>query len=64
LPPCGYKYQLASANKPGGIFQVTATVHFIATWTVTGARGGKDLGPIDRRVSVPVTVGEIEVLNQ
>jgi hypothetical protein len=62
-PPCGYRYQRSSANEPGQAFQVTATVHYNATWTVTGAAGGGSLGPVDRSISVPVTVGEIQVVN-
>ena len=62
--PCGYKYSASSANQPGQAFQVTATVHYTATWTVIGAPGGGSLGPIDRSVSVPVTVGEIQIVNQ
>ncbi|HEX3539606.1 MAG TPA: hypothetical protein VHT75_04105 [Acidimicrobiales bacterium] len=46
------------------MFHLTATVHFAATWTVAGARGGGNLGTVDRSVSVPVTVGEIQILNQ
>jgi hypothetical protein len=62
-PPCGYQYSRSSANEPGQAFQLTATVHYSATWTVTGAAGGGNLGPIDRSVSMPVTVGEIQVVN-
>jgi hypothetical protein len=62
--PCGYKYSASSANQPGQAFQVTATVHYTATWTVTGAPGGGSLAPIDRSVSLPVTVGEIQIVNQ
>jgi len=64
LPPCGYKYSESSASRPGAVFTVTATVHFSATWTVTGAPGGGSLGTVDRSASISVTVGEIQVLNQ
>jgi hypothetical protein len=63
-PPCGYRYSRSSADQPGGTFTVTATVHYHATWTVAGAPGGGDLGPVDRSVSIPVVVGEIQVVNQ
>ena len=63
-PPCGYTYSVSSADQPGEVFQVTATVSYSATWTVTGAPGGGTLGPVNRTASIPVTVGEIQVLNQ
>jgi hypothetical protein len=62
-PPCGYVYRSSSAGQPGLQFPVTATVHYQATWTVTGAAGGGSLGPVDRSVSLPVSVGEIEALS-
>jgi hypothetical protein len=64
LPPlCGYVYSRSSANEPGEAFQATVTVHYGATWTVTGAPGGGSLGPVVRTVTVPVSVGEIQVVN-
>jgi hypothetical protein len=63
LPPCGYRYQRSSANQAGQAFQATATVHYSATWTVTGAPGGGSLPAVNRSVTVPVTVGEIQILN-
>jgi len=64
LPPvCGYEYSTSSANQPGEVFVVTATVHFNATWTVSGAPGGGVLPAVDRSVALPVTVGEIQILN-
>jgi hypothetical protein len=64
LPPvCGYEYSRSSANQPGGVFVVTATVHFSAKWTVSGAPGGGALPAVDRSVTLPVTVGEIQILN-
>jgi hypothetical protein len=62
-PPCGYVYRSSSAGQPGLQFPVTATVHYQATWTVIGAAGGGSLGPVDRSVSLSVSVGEIEALN-
>jgi hypothetical protein len=56
-------YQRSSANEPGQAFQLTATVHYGATWTVTGAPGGGALPGVDRSVTVAVTVGEIQILN-
>jgi hypothetical protein len=63
LPACGYKYSLSSANQPGEVFQAVVTIHYNATWTVTGAPGGGNLGPINRSLTLPMTVGEIQVLN-
>jgi hypothetical protein len=62
-PSCGYQYGTSSAGQPGQQFTVTATVRYQATWTVTGAPGGGSLGPVDRSVSVPVTVGQIEAVS-
>lgn len=64
LPPCGYKYSTSSASLAGEAFQATVTVHYNATWTVSGAPGGGILPGVDRSVTLPVTVGEIQVLNQ
>jgi hypothetical protein len=63
LPPCGYKYGASSANSPGQAFQMTVIVHYTASWTVVGAAGGGVLPPVDRSVTLPVTVGEIQVLS-
>jgi hypothetical protein len=62
-PPCGYLYRTSSAAQLGLQFRITATVHYQASWTVTGAAGGGSLGPIDRSVSALVTVGEIEAVS-
>jgi hypothetical protein len=42
---------------------MTVTVHFDATWRVTGAPGGGPLGTIDRSMTQTVTVGEIQIVN-
>ncbi|MDQ1427412.1 MAG: hypothetical protein QOK39_888, partial [Acidimicrobiaceae bacterium] len=63
LPPCGYKYSTSSASRPSQAFAATVTVHYAASWTVVGAPGGGALPPVDRSVTLPITVGEIQILN-
>ena len=63
LPPCGYKYSMSSASRPGQTFLARVTLHYRATWAVLGAPGGGVLPPVDRSVTLPITVGEIQVLN-
>lgn len=63
-PDCGWTFTTTSADQPGGRDAVSATVTYGVGWTVTGAPGGGNLGPLNSppvRFSLPV--GEIEVLN-
>jgi hypothetical protein len=63
-PDCGWTYQHTSADGPGGKEPVTATVTYHVTWTVTGAPGGGDLGPLNSPpTTYDVPVAEIQVLN-
>ena len=60
---CSHTYRWPSAGQPDSAYRVTATVTWHATWTVTGAAGGGDLGTLSRSVTVPVRVGELQALN-
>ena len=60
---CSHTYRWPSAGQPDTAYRVTATVTWHATWTVTGAAGGGDLGTLSRSVTVPVRVGELQALN-
>jgi hypothetical protein len=62
-PSCSHTYRWPSAGQPDFAYRVTATVTWHATWTVTGAAGGGDLGTLSRSVTVPVRVGELQALN-
>jgi hypothetical protein len=59
---CSYAWSRASSDQPGGRFNVTATIEWHATWTVTGAPGGGDLGVIGRSRAVAVTVTEAQAV--
>ncbi|MBO2458584.1 hypothetical protein [Actinomadura violacea] len=61
---CTYTYQRSSAAKPGGAYQITATINWNIDWTCEGddCQGhGGDL-PQQSRTSplTPLTVGEIQ----
>ena len=62
-PSCTYTYTHSSATQPNLQFQAAVTVRWHATWTATGVAGGGDLGTIDRTITFPVRVGEIQALN-
>jgi hypothetical protein len=61
---CSYEYRNSSAGQPGGVYDITATVEWHLTWTVTGAPGGGPLGVIERSTTVPIRVGELQALVQ
>jgi hypothetical protein len=63
-PSCGYTYRAPSTGSPGGVFMVTATVTWQVSWTAAGAAGGGALPAVSRSESVPVTVGEVQVVEQ
>jgi len=63
-PDCGWTYRHPSARAPGGRVPVTGVVTYNVTWTVTGAPGGGDLGPLNSPpITYSVPVSEIQVLN-
>ena len=55
---CTFSYPRA------GIFTVTATAEWDATWTTVGAPGGGNLGVVRRSASVEIPVWEIQALNR
>jgi hypothetical protein len=58
---CSHTYTSASADRPGGAFQLEVTVELEVTWTSNiGAAGS--LGSISRTSSQPVHVGEIQAI--
>lgn len=63
-PDCGWTYQHVSAGAPGGKEPVNAVVTYQVAWTVTGAAGGGNLGPLNSPPTIyDVPVGEIQVVN-
>ncbi len=60
---CHFTYRASSAGQPGQAFEVTATVEWETTWTVTGAPGGGNLGTVSRSSSTSVQVAEIQTIN-
>lgn len=60
---CSYTYRRSSASQPGERYQVTVTATWHATWTVSGAPGGGDLGVIRRSASSEVRVAEAQAIN-
>ncbi len=63
-PDCGWTYQHTSGSAPGGKEPVNAVVTYHVTWTVTGAVGGGDLGPLNSPPTIyDVPVAEIQVVN-
>ncbi len=60
---CHYTYRRSSAGQPGQAYQVTATVEWETTWSVTGAAGGGSLGTATSSSTTSVQVAELQSLN-
>lgn len=58
---CAHIYRTSSTARPGGTFELSATVHFEIAWTSNMGIGG-ELPAISRSSSVPVEVGEIQAV--
>ncbi len=61
---CSYTYEHTSAGQPGDVYQVTATVEWQVSWTVTGAPGGGALPTLSTSSATSVRVAEMQALNQ
>lgn len=61
---CSYTYRHTSAGQPDDAFQVTATVQWQVSWSVTGAPGGGALPALFTSSPVAVPVAEMQALNQ
>jgi hypothetical protein len=55
-PDCGHTYTRPSAGRPGGVFQLMATVTWQVSWSGGGASG--TIGPLFSTTTVPVRVVE------
>lgn len=62
-PSCSHTFTRSSASQPDEAYTVSVSVRWLATWRVTGAPGGGDLGMIDRTTTLRVRVGEVEAIN-
>jgi hypothetical protein len=62
-PTCSHTFTRSSASRPGSAFEASVTVRWRASWTVTGAAGGGDLGVIERTAAFPIRVGEVQAIN-
>lgn len=61
-PTCGHRYAKMSTDQPDGVYQVTATSHWVVEWT-----GGGQSGTIEFDLTtdpVPIRIGEAQVLTQ
>jgi hypothetical protein len=61
---CSYTWTQSSAGQPDGVYQVTATIYYRATWTATGAPGGGNLGLVAGPAAhEDVAVAQSEAIN-
>lgn len=61
---CSYTYAHTSAGQPDDAYQVSATVEWEVSWSVTGASGGGPLPALFTSTPVSVRVAEMQALNQ
>lgn len=59
---CTFYYAHTSGKQPQLTFPLAATIYWHATWTATNGTSG-DLGTVSRSSSVPIQVGEYQVVN-
>lgn len=63
-PDCGWVFQNSSAGQPSEAVPVRAVIKYNASWTVTGAPGGGNLGVVTSPATVfSVRVAEVQALN-
>lgn len=59
---CSHIYRVSSASRPGGTFDLEATVTIEVSWTTNAPVGGGTLPAISRTSSLDVEVGEIQAI--
>jgi hypothetical protein len=59
---CTYYYRHISIKEPDHAFDLSATIQWNVTWTATNGTSG-NLGVVSRAASIPVKVGEWQVVN-
>lgn len=57
---CFYRWRRSSAAEPDGTYDVTATLQWSVSWTVTGAPGGGPLPAMEQSATRAVRVGEAQ----
>ncbi len=60
-PTCGYVYPAPSSTQPGGVYTVTAAATWNVTWQVGLVSGSLT---IVRATTIPLTIDELQVVNQ
>jgi hypothetical protein len=59
-PTCGYRYLTPSRSEPGGVYTVTATTHWLVTWTANTGDGGTLTTDVPSTTTI--TIDELEVV--
>ena len=59
MSSCSHRYYRGSAGQPGDRYTVTATSYWVVTWSGGGQSGTM---PLDVSTSVPLGIGEVQVL--
>jgi hypothetical protein len=59
-PSCGYRYLAPSRSEPGGVYTVTATTHWLVTWTANTGDGGTLTTDVPSTTTI--TIDELEVV--
>ncbi len=59
-PTCGYRYLAPSRDEPGGAYTVTATTHWLVTWTANTGEGGTLTTDVPSTTTI--TIDELEVV--
>jgi hypothetical protein len=59
-PTCGYRYLVPSRAQPDGVYAVTATTHWLVTWTANTGDGGTLTTDVPSTTTI--TIDELQVV--
>ncbi len=59
---CSYTYRHSSTSRPGGVYQVSATMTYDVSWSASGAPGGGALAAVSETTTFPLRVLEIHAV--